>query len=265
MHDHNKLLYIITFLLNGFLHVTILFTFLFALYYFIISPLTESTLRDLLGSIIDNLYDANVPKMTISLSKLLDVNNSNSNNSNVINSNINNNTVNNDTSNNLNNINNILNIIKNNPNMSSDDAIKLALIKYMYENQYMMNNYLEQNSTTNQLVTINNESVLFFGTVISLSMAVLSVILMIIFKLTLENDLNISEILIENGITFTFVGIIEYWFFTTYAFKYVPMPASLVSSTTIDNIKHLLQTKYSYTNSTNIPPIVRSRVPIVFN
>ena len=128
-----------------------------------------------------------------------------------------------------------------------------------------MNNYIEQNSKTNQLVILNNESVLFFGVIIAISMAVISSILFIIFKLTLENDLNISEILIENGITFVFVGVIEYWFFSTYAFKYVPMPASLISSTTIDNIKHLLQTQYVYTHSTDIPPIITSQVPIVFN
>ena len=71
---YENLHFTLNFILNGFLHVTFLFSFLTILYHFIISPLTESTLRDLIGSSIDTIYDSSFPDVTISLSQLIGAN-----------------------------------------------------------------------------------------------------------------------------------------------------------------------------------------------
>jgi hypothetical protein len=258
MHNHDTLLFIIKFILNGFLHVTFLFSFLFILYYYIIAPLTESSLKDLLGSTIDNLYDSNFSNITISLSKLFNLKLNNK-----ISEKFDYNNINIDDIFKLISDNNLQDLLKNNSNLSTPEIIKLYIIKYIYDNQYIMNNYLEQNSTTNQLVVINNQSVLFFGAVIAISLTIISALLFTIFKYTLETDINILEIILENILTFTFVGTIEYWFFTTYAFNYIPMPASLISTNIIDKIKELLSQPYVYTHSTDIPPIINKHIPIV--
>jgi hypothetical protein len=261
MHNEN-LYYIINFILNGFLHVTLLFSFLTILYYYIISPLTESTLRDLIGSSIDTIYDSNLSNVTISLSQLIGENlKDNIQLSSFFNENF-------DESN----INDFLNMLSNTDmnqvvsyTNSIQDIIKVELIKYIYDNQYIINNYLEQNSTKDKLVNINNESVMFFAVVISISLLVISTIFFILFKTLLPNNINVSEIVLENVITFIFVGAIEYWFFTTYAFNFIPMPASLISSSTIDNIKNLLNKPYIYTNRTDIPPLIINSTPVILH
>ena len=54
-------------------------------------------------------------------------------------------------------------------------------------------------------------------------------------------NINWKKIVIENLIVFSFVGIIEYLFFTTVASKYVPVTPDLLSKTILDRIKYHFQ------------------------
>ena len=61
-------------------------------------------------------------------------------------------------------------------------------------------------------------------------------------KISCGSCVNITKLIIENVLTFAFVGCIEYWFFMTYAAKFIPAPPSLLMRTAIDTIKTLLVT-----------------------
>jgi hypothetical protein len=51
-------------------------------------------------------------------------------------------------------------------------------------------------------------------------------------------DMKVIEIVKLNLITFTFVGIVEYLFFTHVAIKFVPTPPSLMLTSIFDNLKN---------------------------
>lgn len=51
-------------------------------------------------------------------------------------------------------------------------------------------------------------------------------------------DINIKRILIENLIVFSFVGLIEFLFFTKIASKYIPVTPDLLSKTILDRVKY---------------------------
>ncbi len=53
-----------------------------------------------------------------------------------------------------------------------------------------------------------------------------------------NSNINIVEILKLNLITFTFVGMVEYLFFTNVALKFVPTPPSLMLTSIIDNLRN---------------------------
>jgi len=221
-----------------------------------------TTLRNTIGSLIDSIYDANVPTINISLS--------NTKSSiistiveNILNSMPNSIPVSNYIPDYLP---NSLPIPKSKPMDSiTKDALTLYVTNYIYNNQYILNNYIEQNSGGSDLINRNNENIIAYSIIISISLSVISIILMIVFKIAAPTHINITELLLENIGTFIFVGAIEYWFFTTYAFNYIPMPASLMTNSVIDEIKQLLQSKYKYTNSTDIPPYVIKPIPIILN
>jgi hypothetical protein len=53
-----------------------------------------------------------------------------------------------------------------------------------------------------------------------------------------KSDIETLEILKLNLITFSFVGIVEYLFFTNVALKFVPTPPSLMLTSIIDNLRN---------------------------
>ena len=53
-------------------------------------------------------------------------------------------------------------------------------------------------------------------------------------------QMNIGYIIKENIITFIFIGLVEYLFFTQVAFKYIPAPPSTLVNSLIDNFKESL-------------------------
>ena len=54
------------------------------------------------------------------------------------------------------------------------------------------------------------------------------------------DTIEFKHILIENTIIFTFIGIAEFIFFTTVAYKYVPASPAFMMASAIDSVKNQL-------------------------
>lgn len=54
------------------------------------------------------------------------------------------------------------------------------------------------------------------------------------------SKINIKKILIENAIVFSFVGVIEFLFFTQIASKYIPVTPDMLSDTILERVKYRL-------------------------
>ena len=68
---------------------------------------------------------------------------------------------------------------------------------------------------------------------------ILGIILTIVITVSIEckEKIHIGEIIVENIIIFTFIGMVEYMFFTRVASKYIPVMPSLMINTILDTIK----------------------------
>lgn len=69
------------------------------------------------------------------------------------------------------------------------------------------------------------------------------VVVVVILKKSCNADVHIGEILLENAIIFTFVGIVEFMFFTKIAFKFVPVEPSFISKQFLEAVKNQLNKK----------------------
>ncbi len=56
-----------------------------------------------------------------------------------------------------------------------------------------------------------------------------------------DSKLNIKDIVIENAIIFMFVGIVEFLFFKTIAFKFIPVEPSFISKEFLNQVKNQLK------------------------
>lgn len=68
---------------------------------------------------------------------------------------------------------------------------------------------------------------------------------MLIFSVVLLNkncgqNIDIQHILIENGVAFAFIGIVEYLFFTHIALKYVPVEPSVIPKEFLNSLQNSL-------------------------
>jgi hypothetical protein len=279
MIEENKLSILINFILNGFIHVTLLFSFLVILYYFIISPLTEGLLHDQIGSIIDKIFDTNFPEpIVIQNNKLLTTNINSTQKENfdsstysiVDNANtnylldptnlpINPNTLSSLLTNkqNLQDIN--FSKIIDNTNLNIDE------LKQKYINPHVINNLIEQNSEPDVIVLRNNKTIIYIAMYIAACLFILSIALTISFKFTYPEHVSVSHILIENLLTFSIIGYIEYWFFTTYAFKYSPLLPSELTKIVTENIKDILTKDYKYSTNVLVPQYTTEKIPLTFS
>jgi hypothetical protein len=251
-----------------------LFTFLTILYYIIIYPLTQQLLQDEIGSLIDNIFETNFSDhIIISDNTLIDGS---------IFKNILENfsydladtnpyilsTLSNNYFNDISNIPNTSSFVKPDLNIIKSDLLKSELTNikkniFKYINPNIIDNLIETYSTPDNLVTKNNESVMYHAMFIAFTLFIVTFILTISFKLHL-NEINISHILIENIILFAIIGVIEYWFFITFAFKYVPLLPSELLTLINTSIKNQLNMPFKYTNNTT-PPYIDSDIPLIFS
>ena len=126
----------------------------------------------------------------------------------------------------------VKNIVKNfiNPelkkqNIAINDSFKKKLINTI--------------NKPDEIATINNNYI--YGIVITILIILITFYIFIYMILTYNNiEVDIVSIIIENLITFTFVGIIEGIFFYTVALKFIPVVPSMISKVFLNQIKQNL-------------------------
>ena len=89
---------------------------------------------------------------------------------------------------------------------------------------------------------INNN--LFFSIKFIIGLLVLFLIIIIIIFVVNKklNGSEIFELLIENALTFFFVGLVEFWFFTNIVIKYVPLNTSHMYTAFLSSLSKLIKT-----------------------
>ncbi len=68
---------------------------------------------------------------------------------------------------------------------------------------------------------------------------------MIVVYYNIGYELELKEILVENIVIFTFVGVIEYLFFTKIAAKYIPVTPDVAGTTVLERINNNILDKVS--------------------
>jgi len=195
---------------NVILHVLILFIIVSALFVFLIAKITEHHINNEFLNIIDNLVDSNKLKEII-------LNKSSPNLKNIIAKQ--------------------LNIIANDPaqlkfletitkyisNMNDNDTEDLKKFLTNIINDYKTNDHKLRSETNKR---VHHELIIIIGFLILIA------IIINVIPLKMGNHCGVLKHLgIELLIIFTFVGIIEFWFFTNVASKYVPVkPTILIMS-----------------------------------
>lgn len=66
------------------------------------------------------------------------------------------------------------------------------------------------------------------------------IVVVLILKMTCNTDIHIKEIVMENAIIFSFIGVIEFMFFKYIAFKFVPVEPSFISKQFLETVKQEL-------------------------
>jgi hypothetical protein len=110
-----------------------------------------------------------------------------------------------------------------------------ALLKYL-PIESLKKLYVDENS-----VVSNNNSWLF-TVIILINVTLISVFVgatLLIYK-SCGQSLPIKSLLIENAIIFAMIGAVQYWFFTNYALKYVPIIPSHMMTSILANFKKQL-------------------------
>lgn len=115
-----------------------------------------------------------------------------------------------------------------------------ALTKPNTEGNNILNNYIDEYSKPNKLITLHNENVIYYGSQLSIILIIITIALFAALKYSCSKCINITKLLLENCILFTFIGAVEFWFFMTYAKDFHPAPPSTLLSTAFDTIKSYL-------------------------
>lgn len=125
---------------------------------------------------------------------------------------------------------NIINILNYNlANTNTNSNTKNLLFDYYI-------NLLSKEDSTRKLVNEEISNKIMFTNAL-----IIGFFLLYTFSLYATNSLSlhdITEVTIENIITFIFVGIIEVIFFIKIIFNYIPSPPSLIISSLLENIKN---------------------------
>ena len=211
------------FVLNAFLHVTLLFIFLYILYIFIINKISNDSFKSEISRIINNSIKPNIPLIDLQKYK------------NDYNYKI-----------------SLLNNLNNNFGLSVDanvllqendiDISAISKIIDSISSNNLLDSYMQEYSKPNYVTSLNNKSLLDNGLYVIIIFSIMTILMIATVKISCGLCTNVTKLIIENILTFIFVGAIEYWFFMTYASKFIPAPPSLLMSTAIDSIKTLLVT-----------------------
>ena len=211
------------FVLNAFIHVTILFIFLYVLYVFIINKISSDAFKSEIGHIIDSSIKPNIPLIDLKKYK------------NDYNYKISL----------LNNLNNKFGLSIDTSVLLQEKNIDISAISKIIDsvsNNTLLDSYIQEYSKPHYVTSLNNESLLDNGLYVIIIFTAIAILMIATVKISCGSCVNITKLIIENVLTFAFVGCIEYWFFMTYAAKFIPAPPSLLMRTAIDTIKTLLVT-----------------------
>jgi hypothetical protein len=207
---------ILQFILNCFLHVSILFFFLYILFVVLIGPIAQRSFKNEFDHIIHEILHSIIPN-SIDISTM-----SNSDMDNLLSSYSGYNSLDTLTKSTIKlNIRQVHQLVKNNP--------------------YILKNYLQLYSSENYLIAQHNDNVDSYGKAIIGFLLIITLMLCISFKYYYPQDVNLTKLFIENMLTFIFIGAGEYWFFTTFAVKFVPAPPSLLSASALTTISNRLK------------------------
>lgn len=222
---NSQLINTTTFILNAFIHVTLIFSFLTFLFINLIAPLSKNKFQEEMDHIIKKQVDEMIPNQ-------IDLTN---------------------TENIINNRQKLINDLRNAfliyYNVYNEDPEQGLITISLFETivDYIINNrgiyyqnIVDKYSLDNNLVKYHNEYVINNSYYLSIILLLISAVLIVSDKLSDISCINLTKLFTENILTFAFIGCIEYWFFINYAFKYSPVQPSLLISSIIDDVKTLL-------------------------
>jgi hypothetical protein len=218
------------FILNCFLHVSILFAFLNILFYYIIAPLATNEFKGQISEKINELIDTEIPTpidLRTKKNTTSDTNTSTATNalSNLLNQNA--------------------SSIAQTPLGQSLNLHTIQQIQELASSsgnlEQLMDNYITEYSSPNSIISLHNSDIFSYGIYLSLILFIITFLLVIFIKYSCSSCIHLVKLFLENIITFIFVGVVEFWFFMNYAKNFNPAPPSLLTNTAIDNIKSYLQ------------------------
>jgi hypothetical protein len=96
-------------------------------------------------------------------------------------------------------------------------------------------------SIPDPVVTINNSWLFTMLMVLSVLFAVIVIMFIGFIKIYDGDKIHLKRILLENLVIFALIGVIELWFFTNVASKFVPIAPSHVKSQFIKNVNKSIQ------------------------
>ena len=103
--------------------------------------------------------------------------------------------------------------------------------QYYYVQYNIIDTLILKYSSPSDIVIDHNKWVKFLSIILIVFLIIGLIVTIIILQFSCNKCTGINSIILENIITFIFIGIVEYLFFTKVAFKYVPSPPStLVTS-----------------------------------
>ena len=211
------------FVLNVFLHVTILFGFLYILYVYIIKDISSNAFKSEIGHIIDSSIKPNIPLIDLQkYKKDYDYKISL-----------------------LNNLNNKFGLSIDTNVLLQENNIDISAISKIIDSissHTLLDSYIQEYSKPHYVTSLNNTSLLDNGLYVFIIFSVIAILMIATVKISCGLCTNVTKLIIENVLTFSLVGTVEYWFFMTYASKFIPAPPSLLVRTAIDTIKTLLVT-----------------------
>jgi len=112
-----------------------------------------------------------------------------------------------------------------------DEVIRQLPLKKLYESF--------QKKT--KAVEIHNDNLIKLVVIINILLWILFISMTVLLKYECNSNLNIGEIVIENLIIFAFVGLVEYYFFTRIALKFIPVEPSFISKQFMNSLKDKLR------------------------
>ena len=231
------------FILNSFLHVSILFAFLSLLFYYLIAPLAKNAFKHEIGHQIIEAIDKAIPIP-------IDLRTKKTNKS------INPTSVSNKPTDALSlaaalaadNLSDAENSamdyqVQQLPFASMLNITTVSQLKALLSSEstnQIINNYIVEYSKPTTLINLHNLHILDYGYYLSLILFVITFVLIFFIKYSCGSCVNLTKLFLENIITFSFIGFIEFWFFTKYASKFIPAVPSLLIHSAFENVKSYL-------------------------